>query len=145
MEFSLDQIIQIMLAKLENVEMSLEDLKFRTNIALRVLRKSGALTDEELKASVKDEFTAMVEIEGKKVEVPQEKVDEVAKSIIQWVDNDLDAMKKKVEEYQKQVEDMMAKEKGSADISVAPPDLLNRLDAAKKTQNRQGKGGIILS
>jgi len=41
MQISLDQLLQVLMARLDSLEMSLEDLKFRTDVALRILRKNN--------------------------------------------------------------------------------------------------------
>ncbi|WP_129409548.1 hypothetical protein [Marinitoga lauensis] len=141
MQVSLDQLINVIMAKLEGLEMSVEDLKFRTNIALRVLYKSELLTEENLIEAIKDEFKAHTELEGKGVELPEEKAKEMSKDILNWIKIDLEEMKKKMKEYEEQLKQLMQQAE-TPDISVAPPDLLNQLDQMKKTNNK-GNSGLI--
>lgn len=141
MQVNLEQIINVIMGKLETLEMSLEDVKFRTNIALRVLRKNDLLKEEVINEAVKDEFKALLEMEGNtEIELPEEKISEVSKGIINWVDNDLTEMKNKMKEYEEKMKEMLEKENGP-DISIAPPELLNQLDGMNKNK---GNGKIIL-
>ncbi|HOO74346.1 MAG TPA: hypothetical protein PLS66_03555, partial [Tepiditoga sp.] len=121
MQVSIEQIINIIMAKLETVEMTIEDLKFKNNIALRLLRENNLLTEDNLKKAVKDEYNTMLELEskenGENIEITDEQIDGVVKNIIQWVDNDLEDMKKKINDYQKKMEEMMKNQQGP-DISV---------------------------
>ncbi|WGS64489.1 hypothetical protein [Marinitoga aeolica] len=141
MQVSLDQLINVIMAKLEGLEMSLEDLKFRTNIALRVLYKNELLTEDNLVEAIKDEFKANTELEGKAIELPDEKAKEMSKDILNWIKIDLEEMKKKMKEYEEQLKQLMQQAE-APDISVAPPDLLNQLDQMKKTNNK-GNSGLI--
>ncbi|NUU96800.1 hypothetical protein [Marinitoga sp. 1138] len=144
MQVSLDQLINIIMARLEAIEMSMEDLKFRTNIALRVLYKNEILTEENLVEAIKDEFKAHTELEGKKVELPDDKAKEMSNDILNWVKNDLEEMKKKMQEYEEQLKSLMQQEAmNTPDISVAPADLLNQLDQMKKAPKGGNNGGII--
>jgi membrane peptidoglycan carboxypeptidase len=142
MQVSLDQLINVIMAKLEGLEMSLEDLKFRTNIALRVLYKNELLTEDNLVEAIKDEFKANTELEGKAIELPDEKAKEMSKDILNWIKIDLEEMKKKMKEYEEQLKQLM-QQADTPDISVAPPDLLNQLDQMKKS-NKGNNGGLIL-
>ncbi|BBE31292.1 hypothetical protein OSSY52_14330 [Tepiditoga spiralis] len=141
MQVNLEQIINVIMGKLETLEMSLEDVKFRTNIALRVLRKNDLLKEEIINEAVKDEFKALLEMEGNsEIDLPEEKITEVSKGILNWVDNDLIEMKNKMKEYEEKMREMLEKENGP-DISIAPPELLNQLDGMNKNK---GNGKIIL-
>lgn len=141
MQVSIEQIINIIMAKLETVEMTIEDLKFKNNIALRLLRENNLLTEDNLKKAVKDEYNTMLELEskenGENIEITDEQIDGVVKNIIQWVDNDLEDMKKKINDYQKKMEEMMKNQQGP-DISVAPANLINHLDEVNKKNNKSG-------
>ncbi|KLO22823.1 hypothetical protein X275_04795 [Marinitoga sp. 1197] len=141
MQVSLDQLINVIMAKLEGLEMSLEDLKFRTNIALRVLYKNELLTEENLVDAIKDEFKAHTELEGKSLELPEEKAKEMSKDILNWIKIDLEEMKKKMKEYEEQLKQMLQQAEGP-DISIASPDLLNQLEQMKKN-NKGNNGGLI--
>lgn len=142
MQVSLDQLINVIMAKLEGLEMSLEDLKFRTNIALRVLYKNDLLSEENLIEAIKDEFKAHTELEGKGMELPEEKAKEMSKDILNWIKIDLEEMKKKMKEYEEQLKQMLQQSE-SPDISIASPDLLNQLEQMKKS-NKGNNGGLIL-
>lgn len=142
MQVSLDQLINVIMAKLEGLEMSLEDLKFRTNIALRVLYKNDLLSEENLIEAIKDEFKAHTELEGKGMELPEEKAKEMSKDILNWIEIDLEEMKKKMKEYEEQLKQMLQQSE-SPDISIASPDLLNQLEQMKKN-NKGNNGGLIL-
>jgi gas vesicle protein len=144
MQIGLDQIIQVIMQRLEGIEMSVEDIKFRTNIALRLLRKNDLMQDEDLETAVKNEYTALTELESEEIEMNEEQIKQISKGILQWVDNDLEEMKEKIRDYHEKMKEMMEKENNKSDISVAPADLINRLDGMKKSGNDKKGGKIIL-
>jgi histidinol dehydrogenase len=110
MQISIEQIIQVIMAKLENIELSLEDIKFRSNVAVRILRDNDMLNQEDVEKAVKEEFEALKELDEEREEVSQEQIKQVSKGIIQWADNDLDEMKDRIKNYQEQMKEMMDKE-----------------------------------
>jgi hypothetical protein len=142
MQISLEQIIQIIMAKLDNIELSMEDMKFRTNVALRILKEEGLLTQDRINKAIKDEFEANNILEDNDQEIEEEKIEEISKGILNWVDNDLEEMKNKIKDYQDKMKKMMDEEEKN-NISVAPADLLNRLDSMNNN-NKKGKSGNII-
>ena len=144
MQISIEQIIQVIMAKLENIELSLEDIKFRSNVAVRILRDNDMLNQEDVEKAVKEEFEALKELDEEREEVSREQIKQVSKGIIQWADNDLDEMKDRIKNYQEQMKEMMDKENSKADISVAPSNFIDQLDSNKKKGKGNGSGNIIM-
>lgn len=150
MQIGLEQIIQVIMQRLESLEMSLEDMKFRTNVALRILRTKGDLDLEEVKLAVTKEYEALISLSeehNQENEISEDQINEIANGIIKWVDNDLEEMKNKMKEYNEKIKEMMEKENNKSNISVAPADLLNHLDGIKQQNNNNKKkksGNIIM-
>lgn len=147
MQISLDQLLQILMARLESLEVSMEDLKFRTNVALRLLRKNDILTEENVKEAVKEEFEALNELSEEEVEITEERIDSVTEGIVNWVDNNLDTLKKRLEDYQEKLKQLMEEEEKSNNISIASPELLKELERIQpptaKPKNSPNRGNII--
>ena len=145
MQISIEQIIQVIMAKLENIELSLEDIKFRSNVAIRILRDNDMLKEEEVKKAVEEEFKALKELDEEREEVSEEQIEQVSKGIIQWADNDLDEMKDRIKNYQEEMKEMMEKENSKADISVAPSNFVDQLNKNKNNNKKgNGSGNIIM-
>lgn len=140
MQISIEQIIQVIMAKLENIELSLEDIKLRSNVAIRILKDNDMLTQENVEKAVKKEFEALKELDEESEEISEEQIKQVSKGIIQWADNDLDEMKDRIKNYQEQMREFMNKEASKADISVAPSNFIEQLESKKNV----GKGNIIM-
>lgn len=148
MQVSLDQLLQALMVRLESLEISLEDLKFRTNVALRLIKKNDLLDEDKVKESVKEELSALNELSEDQMDLSDERIEEISKGIIQWIDNDLDSLKKRMADYQEKMRQLLEQEEAVGNISIAPPELLNQLERAGlvKNQNEKGKnkGNIIM-
>jgi len=148
MQVSLDQLLQALMVRLESLEISLEDLKFRTNVALRLIKKNDLLDEDKVKESVKEELSALNELSEDQMDLSDERIKEISKGIIQWIDNDLDSLKKRMADYQEKMRQLLEQEEAVGNISIAPPELLNQLERAglAKNQNEKGKnkGNIIM-
>ncbi|PNR96942.1 hypothetical protein [Petrotoga olearia] len=148
MQVSLDQLLQALMVRLESLEISLEDLKFRTNVALRLIKKNDLLDEDKVKESVKEELSALNELSEDQMDLSDERIEEISKGIIQWIDNDLDSLKKRMADYQEKMRQLLEQEEAVGNISIAPPELLNQLERAglAKNQNEKGKnkGNIIM-
>ncbi|MDK2906433.1 hypothetical protein X927_05985 [Petrotoga mexicana DSM 14811] len=148
MQVSLDQLLQALMVRLESLEVSIEDLKFRTNVALRLIKKNDLLDEDKVKESVKEEVSALNELSEDKMDLSDERIEEISKGIIQWIDNDLESLKKRMAEYQEKMKQLLEQEDAAGNISIASPELLNQLERAGigKNQKEKGKnnGNIIM-
>ena len=148
MQVSLDQLLQALMIRLESLEISLEDLKFRTNVALRLIKKNDLLDEDKVKESVKEELSALNELSEDKMDLSDERIEEISKGIIQWIDNDLDSLRKRMADYQEKMKQLLEEEEAAGNISIASPELLNQLERAGigKNQKEKGKnnGNIIM-
>ncbi|POZ92198.1 hypothetical protein [Petrotoga halophila] len=148
MQVSLDQLLQALMARMESLEISIEDLKFRTNVALRLIKKNDLLDEDKVKESVKEELSALNELSEDKMDLSDERIEEISKGIIQWIDNDLESLKKRMAEYQEKMKQLLEQEEAAGNISIASPELLNQLERAGigKNQKEKGKnnGNIIM-
>jgi protein subunit release factor A len=141
MQVSLDQLLQMLMARLESLEMSVEDLKFRTNISLRMLRKNDDLDLEKVKQVVKEELEALNQLSEEEMDISEDRVDEIAKGIVQWVDNDLEELKDRLSDYQEKLKQLLEEEEAGKNISIASPELLKQLEKTNLNKIRGKNGG----
>ncbi|WP_103927520.1 hypothetical protein [Petrotoga sp. SL27] len=148
MQVSLDQLLQALMVRLESLEISIEDLKFRTNVALRLIKKNDLVDEDKVKESVKEELNALNELSEDKMDLSDERIEEISKGIIQWIDNDLDSLKKRMADYQEKMKQLLEQEEAAGNISIAPPELLNQLERTGIGKNQKEKdknsGNIII-
>ena len=136
MQISLDEIISMLVQRVEALSANDENGKTKANIINRVLYKKGIITDEDIKESVKEEYRMLKELGGIAEEPKEEVYDTVTQGITEWLKGDTAAIKKTMEEYKQKVEEMMREaEAKKPKIAVANANVLNELD------NLQGKQG----
>lgn len=141
MQVSLDEILSMLLARVDSLALSDENSKSKFNIITMALYKKGVLTDEDVVDSIREEHRMLKEL-GLIAEMPgEEMVAAIADNILQWIKGDVAALKKGMEEYEKKVQEAMSKQSQKPRIDVASPAVLQQLD---RMGGKQGGGKIIL-
>ena len=135
-QITLDELLNLIMARLDAVEVAVEDLKVRMNILMRVVYNSAKLGEEEWKKAVEDELAIMKKA-GMLENFGEDEVHKLTSSMLRWLKGDVEEIKKVIENYRKKIEEMAKKTVQSKSIDIASPDLLHRLDALK---NRKDKG-----
>jgi hypothetical protein len=140
MQIGLDELLSMLLARVDGMAVENENQKSRFNIMCRVLYKKGLISDQDVLDSVREEHRILKEL-GMIEEMPSaEALESVTKGILLWVRGDSAAIKKTMEEYEKRVSSAMAKQQ-KPKIDVAPAALLNQLD---RLGAQQGGGKKII-
>ena len=128
MQIGLEEIISMLLSRVEALSMNDENNKTKQNIISRVLYKQGILTDEDIIQSVKDEHSMLHEL-GLLQQMPDDEViSAIAESILQWIRGDVAAIKKNMEEYEKKMQEYAREEARKPSIQVAGSNVLQQLD-----------------
>ena len=128
MQIGLEEIISMLLSRVEALSMNDENNKTKQNIISRVLYKKGILTDEDIIQSVKDEHSMLHEL-GLLQQMPDDEViSAIAESILQWIRGDVEAIKKNMEEYEKKMQEKAREEARKPSIQVAGSNVLQQLD-----------------
>jgi hypothetical protein len=140
MQISLEEVITMLLSRVESLAMSDENSKTRFNVVARVLYKKGILTDEDVADSVREEHRMLKEL-GMLQELPGEDVVKaVSDSVLQWIRGDVAAIKRAMEEYDKKIKEYAKEEARRPAIAVASSDVLHQLDRLSPPgSNRGGK------
>ena len=141
MQVSLDEILSMLLARVDSLALSDENSKSKFNIITRALYKKGIITDEDVIDSIRKEHEMLKEL-GAIAEMPDDgMVAAIADNILQWIKGDVEALKKGMEEYEKKVQEAMSKQSQKPRIDVASPAVLQQLD---RMGGKQGGGKLIL-
>ena len=128
MQIGLEEIISMLLSRVEALSMNDENNKTKQNIISRVLYKKGILTDEDIIQSVKDEHSMLHEL-GLLQQMPDDEViSAIAESILQWIRGDVATIKKNMEEYEKKMQEYAREEARKPSIQVAGSNVLQQLD-----------------
>lgn len=134
MQMGLEELISMLLARMDGLSIEDENMKSRFNIVARVLFKKGIISEQDIIDSVKDEHKLLKEIGLIEKEPPQEAVEAVAKSILLWIKCDSAAIKKSMEDYEKRMKEAMEKQQKSK-LDVAPASTLQQLDRMSGKQS----------
>ncbi len=141
MQVSLDEILSMLLARVDGLALSDENSKSKFNIITRVLYKKGIITDQDVIDSIREEHRMLKSL-GLIAEEPEEDVVEaIAENILQWIKGDVDALKKGMEEYEKKMQEAMSRQNQKPKIDVASPAVLQQLD---RMGGKQGGSKLIL-
>jgi hypothetical protein len=138
MQISLDEILSMLLARVDSLSFNDENLKTKFNILARVMYKKGLITDEDVVDSIREEHRILKEL-GVIQDLPADDVIRtIAEGILQWVKGDVKAIRKAMEDYEKKVQEASRQQAGKPKIDVASPAVLHQLD---KLSGKGPKGG----
>jgi len=139
-QIGLDDLLSMLLARVDGMAADAENQKSRFNIMFRILYKKGLITEQDVLDSVKDEHLVLKEL-GMIEEMPSDAaLENAARGILLWIKGEAEAIKKTMEEYKKRVSDAMAKQ-AKPRIDVAPAAVLGQLD---RMAPQQGGKKLIL-
>lgn len=144
-QINLDELLSMLVAKMDSLAYSDENQKTKFNIIARAMYKKGLIEDEDIIESVREEHRILKEL-GAISELPSEDVVQaIADSILQWVKGDVEKITQAMEEYEQKLQEMMQKEQQSAKpkIDVASPAMLDQLDKMNKGQGSGGGSKLI--
>ena len=141
MQISLEEIISMLLQRVDALSASDENSKTKQNIINRVLYNKGILTDEDITASVKEEYRMLKELKVIQAEPDEAMYKTITDGILQWIKGDVEGIKKSMDDYEKQLQEYAKAEAAKKPkIEVAGANVLNQLDAAAAAQ----KGGKLI-
>ena len=142
MQIGIDELLSMLLARVDGMAMEGENQKSRFNMMFRILYKKGLISDQDVLDSVKEEHQILKELGMIEEMPPVEALEAVAKNLLLWIKGDVSTIKKTMEEYEKRVSDAMAKQQ-KPKIDVAPAAVLNQLDRLGGGQQGGGKKLIL--
>ncbi len=143
MQISLDEILSMLVARVDSLSFNEENLKTKFNILGRAMYKKGLISDEDIRDSIREEHRILKDL-GVIQEMPADDVIEaISQGILQWIKGDVEAIKKAMVEYEKKVEEASKKQAGKPKIDVASPAVLQQLDKMSG-KNPRGGGKLIL-
>lgn len=140
MQISLEEIISMLLARVESLSANEENTKTKSNIIYRVLYKKGIITEEDILSSVKEEYHMLKEL-GVIQDEPEEDVyKSIADGILQWIKGDVEGIKKSMADYEQKMQQYAREEAAKKPaIEVAGAGVLSQLDRMSG-----GKGGKLI-
>ena len=141
MQISLDEVLSMLLSRVDAMAVANENMKSKFNILARALYKKGLLTDDDLVQSVKDEHKLLLDL-GAIKEMPDDAaLKSIADNMIVWIKNDAEAIRKNMKDYEAKVKAMIEEEEKKPRLDVASAADLQRLD--RMSGKKSGSGLII--
>ena len=128
MQISLDEVLSMLLSRVDAMAVANENMKSKFNILARALYKKGLLTDDDLVQSVKDEHKLLLDL-GAIKEMPDDAaLKSIADNMIVWIKNDAEAIRKNMKDYEAKVKAMIEEEEKKPRLDVASAADLQRLE-----------------
>lgn len=133
MQVSLEEIITMLLSRVESLSANDENSKTKSNIINRVLYKKGIITEEDITASVKEEYRMLKELGIIQDEPKEDMYRTITEGILQWIKGDVEGIKKSMADYEKKLQEYAREEAAKKPkIEVAGANVLSQLDNAAK-------------
>ena len=130
MQVSLEEIITMLLSRVESLSANDENSKTKSNIIYRALYKKGLITEEDIMDSVKEEYRMLKELGVIQAEPKDEMYSTITDGILQWIKGDVEGIKRSMAEYEKKLQEYAREEAAKKPkIEVAGANVLNQLDS----------------
>jgi len=137
MQISLEDVISMLLQRVESLAANDENSKTKSNIIYRALYKKGLITEEDILASVKEEYHMLKELGVVKEEPKEDMYQTITDGILQWIKCDVAGIKQSMADYEKKLKDYAREEAAKKPkIEVAGANVLNELDNAAKGSSK---------
>ncbi len=131
MDMSFEEVMNMLISRLEGLSASVEDLRFRINIIGSALADQDVIKKDDIRAAVRKQLNIMKYL-GSADNVDFNTVEGLTESIMNWFDGDMSAIKAEYEQYKKIMEEAEEKiKKEGQRIEIAGPGSLGDL----KTKN----------
>lgn len=141
-QIGLDELMSMLLARMDGLTLESENQKSRFNIMFRILYKKGLFNDADALEAVREEHKILHEL-GMLKEMPdEESLKATAEAMMLWIRGDVQAIKRSMEEYDKRLKEAMAKQQRPR-IDVAPAGVLDELDRMGGASQGGGKKIIL--
>ena len=140
MQIGLDELLTMMVSRVEELTLDSENQKSRFNIMFRMLYKKGLFDEKDALDAIREENKILLEL-GMIKNMPDENaLKTAADNLMLWIRGDAQEIKQSMEELQKRLQAEAEKQRAPK-IDVAPAGVLNELD--RLGGNTQGKKLIL--
>jgi len=137
MQISLEEIITMLLSRVESLSANDENSKTKSNIIYRVLYKKGIITEADIRDSVKEEYSMLKQLGVIQEEPNEDMYKTITDGILQWIKGDVDGIKQSMAEYEKKLQEYAREEAAKKPkIAVAGANVLNQLDSMSGSKGK---------
>jgi len=127
MDMSLEELMNVLISRMEGLSASVEDLRFRINIVGSALADTETIKKDDVRAAVRKQLNIMKYL-GSAETADYNTVEGLTESIMNWFDGDMSAIKSEYEAYKKMMEEAQEKiQKEGQRIEIAGAHTLGDL------------------
>lgn len=127
MQIGLDELLTMLVSRLEEITLDTENQKSRFNIMFRMLYKKGLFNENDALEAIRDENKILLELGMIKAMPDDATLKAAAANLMLWIKGDAGAIKASMEELQKRMQEAADKQRAPK-IETAPAGVLNELD-----------------
>ena len=136
MQISLDELLGMLVSRVEELAADNENQKSRFNIMFRMLYKKGLFNENDALDAIREENKILLEL-GLIKSMPDEKtLKAAADNLMLWIKGDAKEIKHSIEELQKRIQEAEEKQ-NRPKIETAPAGVLNELDRLGGNTNKK--------
>ena len=131
MEMSVEEILNILLSRIEALSAGIEDIRFKMNVIGTALVDSEEIKKEDIRQAVRKQLNVMKYL-GSTENVDAKTVEQLTESLMNWFNGDMSAIKSELDTYKKMVEEAQKKGENQQRIQIADATSLGDLRNRKK-------------
>ena len=127
MQISLDELLGMLVSRLDELALDSENQKSRFNVMFRMLYRKGLFSDKDALEAIREENRILLELGLIKSMPDEATLKASADNLMLWIKGDTAEIKRSIEQIQKRIKE--AEQKSSQPkIETAPAGVLNELD-----------------
>ena len=127
MQISLEELLSMLVSRVDEQSIDMENMKSRFNIMFRMLYKKGLFTEQDALDALTDENKILYELGLIKQMPDAETLKAAAKSLMLWIKGDTAEIRASMDELNKRIQEETQKHQAPK-IETAPAGVLNELD-----------------
>ncbi|MBR0258252.1 MAG: hypothetical protein IJQ58_10985 [Synergistaceae bacterium] len=136
MQIGLDELLGMLVSRVEEIALDSDNQKSRFNIMFRMLYKKGLFNENDAIEAIREENKILLEL-GMIKAMPDEKtIKAAADNLMLWIKGDAKEIRRSLEELQKRLQEAQEKQ-NKPRIETAPAGVLTELD--RMGANNSGK------
>ena len=127
MQIGLDELLTMLVSRVEELSLDTENQKSRFNIMFRMLYKKGLFDENDALEAIREENKILLELGMIKAMPDDATLKAAANNLMLWIRGDAKEIRNSMEELQKKLQAEAEKQRAPR-IETAPAGVLNELD-----------------
>lgn len=136
MQIGLEDLLSMLVSRVDELSIDTENSKSRFNIMFRMLYKKGLFTENDALDAIRDENKILLELGLIKALPDEDTLKAAAQSLMLWIKGDAKEIKHSMDELQKRIQ-AEAQKRTAPKIETAPAGVLNELDRLGGSNNKK--------